>query len=647
MEGASGVARNGELAFDAPRLRSGARTARKKLEIRAAPRLASPPPRRSPGAPGTIRGPRQESPISRRILAAWLPWWPTERLVRRRPEARSHPFVTVAETRNRLVIAAANPLAARAGLAPGMSLADGRAVVPDLITRPANPAAAALALERLARWTNRFTPRVMPDGVDTIFLDIAGCEHLFGGGDALIATLRSALEDFGLTTRLALADTPGAAWALTHYGPGDPAIVPADASPSALRRTLADLPVAALRLSAEVAEALTAFGLRQIGTLFPLEPAELIRRFGMEPVRRLEQALGIRDEPITPLPPLPPREVRRAFPEPISTPTDIRAAVDGLLDELCQALARSGQGARQLLLLCQRVDGDCQSVAIGTSRPLRHRKSLMELFAEKLPRIAPGFGIEEMALAAEATEIAGELQTDWEAGTAGPSRADNAEALAHLLDRLGNRFGFDRIARPLPHQSWMPERACRDHANVRRDRPGATSDAPARSVAQRPPVMRWPEGRRRPLRLLSPPEPVRILALDPAAPGSTALGPADKRGNAPKAAEPIREHPPRESAILHRGQLRPLRKIEGPERLECEWWRGETWRRDYYLAEDEAGCRYWLYRETAGDDETQPCRAAAGAARHDEKPDRASAPEPDITPEAATASKWYLHGIFG
>ena len=257
--------------------------------------------------------------IPRRIIALRLPWWPTERLVRRRPEARTHPFVTTGENRNRLVIIAANPRAIRAGLTPGMPLADARAIVPDVVVHPADPAADALALERLARWTDRFTPRVMPDGVDTIFLDIAGCARLFGGEEALMASLRVALEEFGLTVRLALADTPGAAWALAHFGADDPAVVLPDAGLSGLMDALAELPVAALRLSPEVADGLVSFGLDTVRTLSVMESAKLIRRFGVEPVRRLQQALGQVDEPIIPLRPLPPREAQRAFAEPIST----------------------------------------------------------------------------------------------------------------------------------------------------------------------------------------------------------------------------------------------------------------------------------------------------------------------------------------
>ncbi|MYC99407.1 MAG: DNA polymerase Y family protein, partial [Gammaproteobacteria bacterium] len=129
----------------------------------------------------------------RRIVAAWFPWWPVERLARRCPEARTRPFATIGEQRGRLVIEAVNPRAAGAGLAPGMPLADGRAIVPDVIVHSADPAADAHALKRLARWADGFTPRVMPAGADGLFLDVGGCTHLHGGEEALMAALGAGL----------------------------------------------------------------------------------------------------------------------------------------------------------------------------------------------------------------------------------------------------------------------------------------------------------------------------------------------------------------------------------------------------------------------------------------------------------------------
>ena len=568
------------------------------------------------GAPARW-GPR----ISRRILAAWLPWWPTERLARRRPEARTHPFVTVAESRNRLIIDAANPPASRAGLSPGMPLADARAVVPDVVVRPADPAGDALALEHLARWADRFTPRVMPDARDTLFLDIAGCTRLFGGEEALTASLRAALEDSGLTVRLALADTPGAAWALAHYGTGDPAVAPAGSGTSGLKDALAELPVAALRLSANVADGLASFGLDKISALFVIKSIELIRRFGMEPVRRIEEALGIIDEPIVPLRPQPPREAQRAFAEPISRPVDIRAALDGLLDDLCLELGRSGEGARRLHLTCSRVDGGRRTVTVGTSRPLRRKKPLMGLFAEKLDQVEPGFGIDEIVLATDVVETIDEVQTDWSGEAAGGYRAADEEELADLLDRLGNRFGFGRIGRPVPHQSWLPERAAPTSAVH------STSTVHPGSAVQPGSAANWPEDRRRPLRLLSPPEPVEAVTAE-----AGGLPPTTAGDEAPDRAGSNGDSRPGLRGFCRQGRFHQVRTAEGPERLECEWWREDAPRRDYYLVEDVAGCRYWLFREGARDEEGTE-RPEGGPRRGQALPSR-------------TAPRWFLHGLF-
>ena len=516
---------------------------------------------------------------SRRILAAWFPWWPVERLVWRCPEARTRPFVTIGEQRGRLVIEAVNPRAAGAGLAPGMPLADGRAIVPDVIAHPADPAADAHALKRLARWADGFTPRVMPAGADGLFLDVGGCTHLHGGEEALLAALAAGLGGLGLTSRLALAGTPGAAWALARHGRRSPAIVPPSAGPARMKEVLAELPVAALRLDTDVVQALVSFGLDRIGALYPFDPGALAKRFGPAPRRRLEQALGFVEEPVISLPPPLPREARRAFAEPISTVDAIHAAVEALLGDLCRNLSRAGEGVRRMRLVCHRGDGACSVLVAGTSRPLRRARLLMNLFAGKLERIDPGFGIEEMVLSAEVVEVVEEEQEDWfaRAGTATAGRdgwiggegGTGREELAALLDRLGNRFGFGSVACPVPRQSWLPERAVEFReplAVPQRHGPG------------------WPEGRRRPLRLLSPPERVEAVAREP--------------GGVEAAGAP--------AFFRWRGRRHRLRATEGPERLECEWWLEDAPSRDYYLAEDEEGRRYWLFCERSRDPAAPP-----------------------------------------
>ncbi len=535
--------------------------------------------------------------LSRRILAAWLPWWPTERLARRLLEAREQPFATVAEARGRMVVGAVNLRARRAGVVGGMPLADARAVVADLVVRPADPAGDANTLESLARWAVRFTPRVAVAEPDAFFLDIGGCAHLFNGERALADSLRKGLDRLGLTSRMALADTPGAAWALARYGKEELTVAPAAAGPEGLKDLLAELPVAALRLDPAVVEAMSSFGLEKVHTLFDLESVDLGRRFGFDLPRRIDQALGLREEPLVPLRPILPREVRRAFAEPVARADDIWAATEQLLGDLCRLLRRTGEGARRLRLVCCRVDGRPQSLVVGTSRPMRRKDRLMALFAEKLGEVDPGFGIEEMALSAEVAEPVGERQSDcWAGGNLPGGKAslhgvggldgDQDDKLSGLLDRLGNRFGFDRVARLAPRSSWLPESAVGK---------GALLVSSAGSLAAS--VAGWPEGRRRPLRLLSPPERVDV----PAEPGPGQPPASFRRG----------------------GRMHGTRFAEGPERIECEWWREAAPPRDYYMVEDESGRRWWLFREAA----RPPSTDTPGNSSDD-------------------APRWFLHGVF-
>lgn len=593
---------------------------------------------------------------SRRFLAVWLPWWPVERLARRRPEVRDQPFVTVSDVRGRQVVAAGNRQAVQAGLAPGTSLADARAIVPQVVVALADPNADERALELLARWAFRFTPRVAAAAPDAFFLDVGGCAHLFGGERALASEVRAKLKGFGLTSRGGLAGAPGAAWALARYGGKALSVLPDGAGLAERKKTLGRLPVAALRLDEDVAAALASFGLDKIHALLDMESVKLAERFGPQPSRRLAQALGLLPDPVAPLRPLPPREARRAFAEPVSRPEDVRAAVDALLEDLCETLRRAGEGARRVRLVCHRVDGRPQTLEVGTSRPVRNQEPLARLFAEKLKQVAAGFGIEEMALTAEIAEAFVEEQLGWTAAngpfgagharqvaasgfaapasaTTGPrcrrpepacspasapawtgsrSEPGDARALAALVDRLGNRFGFDRIVRPVPRRSWMPERAVRFRAfdgwEPRAVEPRARGRS--RSTAARPPDPRrpsglwaaaaWPAAAPRPVRLASPPRAVQVAEFRGGGfPVSFRLG----------------------------SELHWLRAVEGPERLEAEWWREDAPARDYYVFETEGGLRCWLYRELRG-----PARSAGSGSA-------------SIRP--APPPRWFLHGFFG
>jgi ATP-dependent DNA helicase RecG len=71
----------------------------------------------------------------------------------------------------------------------------------------------------------RFSPAVAIDGLDGLFLDVEGVSHLWGGEALMLDDLLARLERWGAPAGGAIADTPGAAWALARCG-ADRAIAP-------------------------------------------------------------------------------------------------------------------------------------------------------------------------------------------------------------------------------------------------------------------------------------------------------------------------------------------------------------------------------------------------------------------------------------
>ncbi|MEQ8817533.1 MAG: DNA polymerase Y family protein [Thalassobaculum sp.] len=480
--------------------------------------------------------------------------------------------------------------AERAGVTPGMALADARALCPALAVAPADPDGDAAALGRLALWCGRYSPWTAvdtptADAPDGIVLDITGCAHLFGGEAAMLGDIAGRLADFGLTARLAAAPTPGAAWAVARHGVGTRAIVPDDA----LAETLAPLPLAALRLGTSVVEAMSRVGLKRVGDLLGKPAAPLAARFGPRLVTRLDQALGRQAETVHGLAPPPRHEARRVFAEPIVLRADVERTVAELADGLAARLADAGVGARRLDLRLYRVDGRVRETTVRTSALCREAAHMVRLFRERLDaeveELDAGFGFDLAVLGALAVEPAIACQDGL--GIADADRAGgHPDEVARLLDRFGNRFGFDRVVRYVPRESTVPERAVRAVPVLDAARP---QDWPAH--------LRALQGGRqigRPLLLVLPPDPVTTLAEVP-------------------------DGPP--MLFEWRRRTHRVARADGPERLAPEWWRpwagtGSRTTRDYFRVEDTEGHRFWLYREGLYD-------------------------RPGDSP------RWFLHGVYG
>jgi len=420
-----------------------------------------------------------------------------------------------------------------------MALTDARAICPDLATRPADLAREAAALAGLRRWAGRYAPMVATDGVDGLMADISGVPHLFGGEADLRDDLQARLERAGLQAASAIAGTRGAAHALARHGGG----IVADGR---LAEGIGHLPVTALRVDHDTAEALARVGLARIADVIHLPRAPLARRFGPGLVLRLDQALGAQAEPVAAEPDTPHFGVRMTLPEPIGKQEDVMAGLARLLERLCAKLAQHRMGARRVRFELRRVDRGSAQVEIGLARPMRDPVRIAALFAKGVDEIDSGFGIDALRLSAPVIEALAPEQIG-----SGPAIRFE-DALADLLSSVGNRIGFDRVLRLLPATSLIPERSF--------------LLAPAAYSIAEP--MRHRAGTKRPITLF-PPEPVTAASGTPPA-----------------------------SFRWRRMRFTTLRAT-GPERITPEWWFDDpAWRsglRDYWRIETQEGPRLWLF----------------------------------------------------
>lgn len=456
------------------------------------------------------------------------------------------PVVLAASGTHGPVVYGVSVEAVRRGVAQGARVVDVQAIHPDLHVENADVAGDVALLDRVALWARRWCPWTVRDGDDGILMDVTGAAHLFGGEMAMLRDIGARFAMQGLSVRLALAPTRGAAQMLARFGGGGVICGPDD-----IEMAVAPMPVAALRIDADTDRLLQRLGLKTLGKFMEVPRVALMRRFDrmaadVNPLVLLDRALGRAGDPLNAPEDVPYWMARVRLPEPVIDPVP---HLEGLAADLCGQMAKAELGARRLRLTIYRVDGEWRLRDVALASSSREVAHLVRLLSGKLEGIDPGFGFDLLTLEARAVEPLA-LHQDYLDGS-----RDSGRDVAALLDRLTAKLGPEKVMWSAWVQSHVPERV--------------EGRVPALAgVAKTAPDVK----RGRPLRLLEPPEEIIVLYAVPEGP------PARFRW--------------RRVAYL-------MARYEGPERVAPEWWRDKsgTRLRDYYKVEVGDGRRFWLFRQ--------------------------------------------------
>lgn len=439
-------------------------------------------------------------------------------------------------------MAALTPAAHRAGVRPGMRRGGAAAIAPDVDLLTREPLAEADTLQGAALALLQYTPEVALADDDTILLNVGASLLFFRGPRALHRRVAATLGALDLRVSLGMAPTAAGAWLLAHR-PGRARLRRTLALPTLARR-LDALPVALLPQAQPRLDWLHDIGCHTLADLRALPRAGLQRRSTPDLLQALDAAYGQSPELHRWIEPPPSFSRRIELMDYVEHTDAVLAVARRLAEQLGGWLAARQLAVRRVLLRLDHERGrharPPTELELALAQPVWQAPQVLNLLREKLGRLTLEAPVIAVALLAPDTVDQPAAST-----TLFPEPGGTAADHARLLDLLAARLGRDQVRRPCPTPDHRPEAA---------NSWGDALDAP-QPAGPLPPTLD------RPFWLLDPP---LLLKLS---------------GHRPQYA----------------GQA--LRLMRGPERIESGWWDPALTVRDYFVAEDAARARYWIYRE--------------------------------------------------
>ena len=526
----------------------------------------------------------------KRILCIWFPNWPIQRLVVDQPELERRSIILhKRDSRRGQLVTACSSLASKQGIAIGMPLSEACSLASvsakthatNLQTKTQNfiephviehdPLADLEMLNQLATDCEQFSPLV---GLETnwkplikgkgngnkgngnneqpeaLLLDITNVTHLFDGEVNLVQKAESFMRQRRYLPRLSLADTVGAAWAISHAANTTTTIVPANQT----EHQLSSLPVWTLRIPDSIVEVLSQLGIRTVGQLLNLPRDGLNSRFGEELLYRIDQALGAIDETIVATTEEAEFEAAYSIEHPTARRETIQQIVLQLMQQLSQQLYVAGRGALQIECHVNCSGGRKIQIQVGLFQPRADADHLMQLAAMQLDTLILPSAATAISIKATTTaRLAAKQQELWT-----DRHRDAPVQLAWLVEKLSSRLGQDRVSTARLQSAIQPERACRYVT--------ATGKQVARRVDQGTKQSERSTAER-PLWMPALPIPLNVTTNN----GSP-------------------------TTFQNEGKQHQIARYWGPERIETAWWRGKCVRRDYYRIETKTGDRYWIFQ---------------------------------------------------
>ncbi len=502
---------------------------------------------------------------SPRTACLLLPLFPLAARLRSEPELTREALVVVEGNGNAARVVAATRAARAAGVRPGLSLPQARALCPKLVARPRDEECERAAQEALLEVAEAFSPRVEDAGEGTAYLDLEGLERHYPGLTPeldLGRSLMAAADAAGLPARVGIAASKLAARIAAGL-PDPPVLVPTGEEAA----FLAPLPLQRLAPEVNVAGTLERWGVHSVGDFAKLPASRVASRLGRTGRELHATARGLDPRPLIPREPPPSFHEGMSLEWPLVALEPFLFVGRAALDRLCQRLEARGYAAIRLELSLRLEPDGTQERAIALPAPTRDVKTLLTLVRLELEARPPGAPVAGFSFAAHP-----DRPREAQLSMYGPA-ALSPDKLATTLARLFALLGPERVGSPRPMDGHSPERF-----NL---------------VEFTPPPP--PEVRREPrpgrgllaVRVLRPPLEIEVITHGSGPEGSAYLAPVEVRT---PASEEAAKRPRVEGEV---------KVASGPWGLEEDWWAEDPVGRDYWDVELAGRGLYRIYRERA------------------------------------------------
>jgi protein ImuB len=315
----------------------------------------------------------------------FVPDFPVEAQLRAEPALRSQSLAVLEGRAPLQKVFVVNENARRAGVNPGMSRLQIEPCA-GLVLRARSLPQEAAAHAALLDCAQSFSPRVEAHGCDTIVLDLAGLQPLFGPLPKIARALARRASDLGLEASVAVAGNPDTA-ALAARGFLGVTVIPEGKE----AEQLGSLPVEVLfgdsaQESGKLLETFSRWGIRRLRDLVALPDGALSERLGQAGIHFQKLARGATSRTLVPFePPLIFEEViELEYPLVLLEP--LAFLLGRLLEQLCARLEARALATQELRLNLELQNGhqNDESAELALDLDGRGRPSPHNLFRRTL-----------------------------------------------------------------------------------------------------------------------------------------------------------------------------------------------------------------------------------------------------------------------